>query len=310
MRHRAIGIIIGGALTASVVVAQPARRAASAPAIALTFDDIPVHGDLPPGVTREQVMRDIVAALAAARAPAQGFVTGAFGQGDPDAAAATAVWRRSGLPAGNHTRNHLNLDTLDPAQFAEQVTGNEAAVAATNAAGKPPARWFRYPFLSEGSTPARRDAARAVLAANGYRIAAVTLDFSDWTYAAPYARCMAKHDMASVATLEQGWLAAVRAKAVTARARMRALTGRDVPLVLLMHVGAFDARMLPRTLALYRQLGFRFVPLAQAQDDPFYASANDPRLPGPTPSLDRLAAEKGLAPAAPAPAFDPQTVCA
>ena len=142
MRHRAITIIIGGALAASAVVAQPAKRAASAPAIALTFDDIPVHGDLPPGVTREQVMRDIVAALAAARAPAQGFVTGAFGQGDPDAAAATAIWRRSGLPAGNHTRNHLNLDTLDPAQFAEQVTGNEAAVAATNAAGKPVARWL------------------------------------------------------------------------------------------------------------------------------------------------------------------------
>jgi peptidoglycan/xylan/chitin deacetylase (PgdA/CDA1 family) len=308
MRHRAITFIIGGVLAAFAAIAHPPKPAT--PAIALTFDDIPVHGDLPPGVTREQVMRDIVAALAAARAPAQGFVTGAFGQGDADAAAATAVWRRSGLPAGNHTRNHLNLDTLDPAQFVEQVTGNEAAVAATNAPGRPVARWFRYPFLSEGSTPARRDAARAVLAANGYRIAAVTLDFSDWRYAAPYARCMAKHDMAGVATLEQGWLAAVRAGAVTARARMRALTGHDVPLVLLMHVGAFDARMLPRTLALYRQLGFRFVPLAQAQDDPFYASANDPRLPGPSPSLERLAATKGLAPAAPPPAFDPQTVCA
>jgi hypothetical protein len=88
------------------------------------------------------------------------------------------------------------------------------------------------------------------------------------------------------------------------------LAGRELPLVLLMHVGAFDARMLPRTLALYRRLGFRFVSLAEAQADPFYAAANDPRLPGPSPSLDRLSAEAGLPPAPTAPSLDLARLCA
>src|SRR3546814_5812362 len=47
--------------------------------------------------------------------------------------------------------------------------------------------------------------------------------------------------------------------------------GRRIPLVLLMHVGALDARMLPRLLGFYRAQGVRFVSLAEAERDPFYA---------------------------------------
>ena len=46
-----------------------------------------------------------------------------------------------------------------------------------------------------------------------------------------------------------------------------------------MHVGAFDARMLPRLLKLYRDKGFSFVPLQDAENDPFYATSIDPSLP-------------------------------
>jgi len=285
----------------------PAPRSA-APSVALTFDDLPSHGELPPDVTRAAVVRDLVAALTAARAPAHGFLNAGFGAGDPSATDATAVWQHAGLPVGNHGRDHRNLDTLSASEFRDQLAGNEPAVAAANTGT--PARWFRYPFLAEGNTPERRDAARVALAERGYRIAAVTMSFADFNYNTPYARCRAKRDMAGVATLERHWLAAVEAEAIAQRARARALTGREVPLVLLMHVGAFDARMLPRTLALYRRLGFRFVSLAEAQADPFYAAANDPRLPGPSPSLDRLAAEAGVSvPAAPMPALDLERLC-
>lgn len=49
--------------------------------------------------------------------------------------------------------------------------------------------------------------------------------------------------------------------------------------MLLMHIGAFDARMMPRLLALYRHRGVRFVPLAEAERDPAYASDMQPSLP-------------------------------
>jgi hypothetical protein len=69
--------------------------------------------------------------------------------------------------------------------------------------------------------------------------------------------------------------------------------GRDIPYVLLLHVGAFSARMMPRLLALYRELGFQFVPLPQAESDPAYAADLAPAPGGRATNLEQLAAAKG-----------------
>jgi len=46
-----------------------------------------------------------------------------------------------------------------------------------------------------------------------------------------------------------------------------------------MHIGAFDAHMLPRLIALYKQAGFRFVTLPQAAKDRANVGLVDPALP-------------------------------
>jgi hypothetical protein len=66
----------------------------------------------------------------------------------------------------------------------------------------------------------------------------------------------------------------------------KALFGHDIPYVLLMHVGAFDARMLPRLIDLYRSKRFTFITLKDAENDPFYASSIDPSLPDQPDSLE------------------------
>ena len=93
-----------------------------------------------------------------------------------------------------------------------------------------------------------------------------------------------------IARLEASYLAAARESLDRSRALSRALYGRDIPYVLLMHVGAFDAHMLPRLIALYREAGVRFVSLPEAERDPAYATDIDPSQP-PAPGLEgRLAA--------------------
>jgi hypothetical protein len=73
------------------------------------------------------------------------------------------------------------------------------------------------------------------------------------------------------------------------------LYGRDIPYVLLMHIGALDARMLPRLLRLYKSRGITFVPLVEAEKDPFYKYDVDPKLlPGPD-MLEAAMFEKHLA---------------
>ena len=280
------------AAAAAPVTTGPARSDA-APAIALTFDDLPAHGPLPPGVSRLDIVRDTIAALKAHGAPAFGFLNGGFGVDDPQSPAVLAAWRAAGFPLGNHTYSHLNLDNNDPAQFEAEVVRNEPLLRARM--GDADWHWLRYPFLAEGDTPAKRDAVRQFLGHAGYRIAAVTMNFDDWKWNDLYGRCAIKTDKAAIADLEARYLAAAREGALRARAASAALYGQDIPYVLLMHLGAFDARMLPRLLDLYREMGFRFTTLPQAERDAFYRGAIDLTVPGPSPSLASAAAAKGIA---------------
>ncbi|MBO9725715.1 MAG: polysaccharide deacetylase family protein [Novosphingobium sp.] len=268
-------------LAAALLAALPLPAcAAPAPQIALTFDDLPSHPPYPAGETPGSVVASIMAALKQARAPAFGFANA--GKGRPDEREAVlAHWHAAGFALGNHGYTHLDLDKVGADAFVAEIDRNRTALAPY---GMKPL--LRYPFLAEGKDPAVRDAVRKALAERGYRIAGVSLSFDDWAWNAPYARCAAQGNAAAIADLETRYLEAARSDAQAAREASKARFGRDVPYVLLLHVGAFDARMLPRLLALYREMGFRFIPLEQAQRDKFYA-ATDPAKPGPTPALFR-----------------------
>jgi lysophospholipase L1-like esterase len=259
----------------------------TAPTIALTFDDLPAHGPLPRGGDRLVIADTIIAALARHDAPAFGFVNGGFGTDDPNTPKLLAHWRAAGFPLGNHTFDHLNLNQSSAAEFKAQTLKNEAVIAPLMAGVD--WHWLRYPFLAEGDRPDKRDEVRGWLAARGYKAAAVTLDFGDYAWNTAYARCTARADDAAIAALERTYLESARTEALRRTALSRALLKRDVPLVLLLHLGAFDARVIDRLLDQYLGMGYRFVTLDQAETDPFYVGATDLRRAGPTPTLDSAA---------------------
>lgn len=248
------GLLAGLALLSGLI---PGAAAARSPVqLALTFDDLPAHGVLLPGETRISVIRAIVAALEQARVgEAFGFVAGSFGAGDPDAPAVLKAWRRAGFPLANHSWTHASLDGVAADWYLADAARNEAVL-------KPLMRgrdwrWFRYPFLAEGTDPAKRDAVRLGLVARGYRIAPVTVSFNDYAYNDPFARCSARHDTAAIARLEALYLSGAEITLDQARA----VGGSHI---VLLHTGAFTARMLPRLLAGYRSGGVRYVSLARA----------------------------------------------
>jgi hypothetical protein len=119
-----------------------------------------------------------------------------------------------------------------------------------------------------------------------------------------------KNDTAAIAQLESSYLAAAAADAEFRRAMAKQLFGRDIPYVLLMHVGAFDARMLPQLLKQYRDTGYTFITLEEAEQDPFYKSFIDPTLPAGPEGLERAMEAKGLTvPPRPKNAIDLNSIC-
>jgi peptidoglycan-N-acetylglucosamine deacetylase len=248
--------------------------AAQAQQIAFTWDDLPAHSALPPGETRVGIGRKLIAAMKDAHLPpVYGFVNGVRTEEEPLSTPMLKEWRDAGLPLGNHTWSHGNLNQRSLAEWEADTLKNEALLKSYM--GDEDWHWLRYPNLAEGDTVEKREGARRFLAEHGYRIAGVTMSFGDYLYNDPYARCVTKDDTAGIAQLEASYLAAADATIDYSRAMSKALYGRDIPYVLLMHVGALDARMLPRLLKLYRDKGFSFVSLEDAEKDPFYKSDLD-----------------------------------
>jgi peptidoglycan/xylan/chitin deacetylase (PgdA/CDA1 family) len=242
--------------------------------VAITFDDLPLNGDLPPGVTRVQIAREAIALLNSLHAPAAyGFLNAKKLEGDEDAAEALRVWAAA-EPFGNHTYAHMNLNENSPEAFEREIDQNEPALELL--AGKDSEwHWFRYPFLHEGETVEKRRAVRAYLQAHGYRVAQVTLDWEDYLWNSAYARCAAKNDAASIAWLKSSYLSIESSYLDLGRDLAKLVYGHDINHVLLLHLGAFSSTILPDAFDLMQKKGFTFVTLQEAESDPVYQGDPD-----------------------------------
>jgi peptidoglycan/xylan/chitin deacetylase (PgdA/CDA1 family) len=239
--------------------------------LALPVDDLPLHGPLPARTDELEVAKQMIAAFKAAGVTdVYGFANGNWTVRQPRTAAVLSAWRDAGFPLANHGWSHRSADAATAAEYEQEIARNERLLERLGSGTD--WRWFRYPYLHEGQDSAKRDTVRSILARRGYRVASVTMDFSDWQWTAPYARCRDSGDEASIAQLETLYLAAARENADFSRALSRGVYGHDIPYVLLTHVGAFSARMMPRLLALYRDMGFQFVSLPEAEADAAYAA--------------------------------------
>lgn len=266
---------------------------AGAQQIAFTFDDLPAHGPLPPGETRIQVANKVIKALKKAHVPpTYGFVNGIAVEQHPETGAVLAAWRAAGNPLGNHTWSHMNLNQHSLQQFEDDAQKNVPLLELqmTGADWK----WFRFPYLAEGDAAPRKMGFRVYLAQNGYRIAGVTASFADYEWNEPYARCSEKGDRKAIRWLEKSYLAAAEEDIGFRKAMSEQLYNREIPYVLLMHIGAFDALMLPRLLKVYESHGFTFVSLEDAEKDPFYKYDVDPKLLPAPDTLEGAMFEKHL----------------
>jgi peptidoglycan-N-acetylglucosamine deacetylase len=246
----------------------------SAQQVALTFDDLPAHGPLPTGQTRLQIANSILTTLHDQNLPeVYGFINAAQLERAPDDMAVLKAWRAAGQPLGSHTYSHPSLNDLTPAEFETEITRNEPVLSSLMAGQD--WHWFRYPFLWEGDTLEKRRTVRAYLQQNGYKVAQVSLDFGDYLWNAPYARCVDKHDDKAIDSLRTTYLSTADQYITVFRDLTHTLYGRDIPYVLLLHIGAFDAKMLPDLIALLRSRGFTFTTLSEAMKDAAYREDPD-----------------------------------
>jgi peptidoglycan-N-acetylglucosamine deacetylase len=246
--------------------------------VAVTVDDLPEHGPTLPGQSRLAIHQAFLAAFRAHHLPpVYGFVVGGPVADHPDDRAALEAWISAGNPLGNHTRTHPDLKATAVDAYLADADANEPLLKELSHAASDRAwKVFRYPYLQEGTDLPSRARIREHLLGRGYRLAEVTIDFYDWAYNEPYARCLAKRDERAVAALKQSYLENAAALLHWSDDAAHALVGRPVAQILLLHIGTFDALVLDELLTLYEKEGVHFISLDEAMSDPIYAEEPNP----------------------------------
>jgi peptidoglycan/xylan/chitin deacetylase (PgdA/CDA1 family) len=277
-----------------MVAAGGAAAPADQATVALTFDDLPSHSALPPGMSRSEIARSILAALQAHHAPpTYGFVNAKGLEEGPDTAEVLRLWRDAGHPLANHAFSHMDLNTNTVEAFEQDVIADEPTLRTSM--GDADWHWLRYPYLHEGDTPQKRQAVASFLKGRGYRVAEVTLSFDDYAYNEPYARCLTKDNFEAIEWMRESYLKRAADSISVGQEAAKRVWGRDIAHVMLLHIGAFQTVMLPELLDLLEQRGLRLVTLQEAESDAAYAvDAGVPPGSQATP-LERMSAAKPAA---------------
>jgi peptidoglycan/xylan/chitin deacetylase (PgdA/CDA1 family) len=237
--------------------------------MAITVDDLPIHGDILPTESRLDVAKKFVEVLRRHHVTeAYGFVNAKKVADAPESKAVLNEWIEAGFPLGNHSYSHPNLNKHTAEEFLEDVRLDEPLLKELSKGES--YKWFRYPFLHEGDTLAKRDAVRQSLQQMNYRIAQVSVDFEDWAWNNPYVRCTTKGDQRKIKWLEKSYLQNALARLNYSTAQAKKLFGRDISHVLLLHIGTFDSKMLDGLLSALEQRGVQFISLADAESDAAY----------------------------------------
>lgn len=151
--------------------------------VAVTIDDLPFVG-----TCDEAAVRQFTSALLKPGIPLTGFVIGS--RCAEIAPGVLKMWTEAGATLGNHTWSHADLNSMPAAEYEADIVKGEARF------GGRAARWFRHPFLHAGADAATKGRIDAFLARRGYRVAPVTLDNSDYMFAAVYAAALERGDPA------------------------------------------------------------------------------------------------------------------
>lgn len=263
-------------LAATLLAAQgPPSRPSTGRVVAITIDDLPVGGATDPS-RWAAVTTALLDALTARHVPAVGFVNEIklhIGlRLDTTRVALLRAWLAAGQELGNHTFAHLSAHRTPIETYTAQILRGERVTRRLAAEYHRPPRYFRHPQLHAGRTLEYRHAVEGFLAQHGYVVAPVTVDNEEWIYAAAFARSRDRGDTALAARVVADYLRHIDTAFTFSEGLSRALFGREIPLVLLLHANELNAAHLGTVLDRLAARGYRFAPLPEVLSDAAYQS--------------------------------------
>ena len=228
--------------------------------VLVTVDDLPLASRAvhPDPAERTRIVRDLVRILGRHGIHAVGFV-----KADAVVEAADRdvldLWLSAGHELGTHGHAHLDYAATDPSVYLADLDRGRRSLAAFLEGRGRTLRWFRFPYLREGDTPEKLEAARTWLSRRGLRNLPVTIETQDWAFEEPWVRARRAGDRSAASRTEAEALASLRTSVRRDEHEGDRLgEGGTLPQVLLLHANAVGTEIWDPLFTWLEETGHRF----------------------------------------------------
>jgi peptidoglycan/xylan/chitin deacetylase (PgdA/CDA1 family) len=262
-------LLIALSLIPVVVAAQtPTPRR-----VAITIDDCPVVNEMTDLGNFQRITNGLVGSFQIEKVPVTVFINerqlNVPGQRDARAAVLDQ-WLTAGFELGSHTYSHLSASNVPVDQFQDDVVKGEVITRATLERRGQQLVWLRYPYLHSGATAETHQAIVDFLDHRKYRVAPVTVDYADYTFAGAYTRELRRGNIEVADKIKQAYFDQVDVGFNYAERFSVELYGREIPQILLIHCNELNSVSLRDSIGRMRKRGYTFISLNEAMQDEAY----------------------------------------
>ncbi len=265
--------------TAIAVLGLCLRAAAQQRTVSITVDDLPYVSHTGTVLTTadlkraREVNRKLLSAFKEHRVPVTGFVNQGrvHGLGTNTGAQILRQWLAEDLDLGNHTYSHPDINGLSVAQIEDEILRGETTIAPLMKEAGKRLEFFRFPMNHTGDINAKHDAIAEFLAEHGYKVAACTIENSDYLFNDAYVRVLAQKDKKAAKKLRLEYLAYTSSEIDYFGSLNKRVLGYEPPQVMLLHDNRLNADVIESVLALFEKKGYKFVSLRAAESDAAYS---------------------------------------
>lgn len=241
--------------------------------VAITIDDGPVVNEMTDLGNFQRITNGLVGSFQVEKVPVTLFINerqlNVPGQRDARAAV-VEQWLDAGFEVGNHTYSHLSASKVPVDQFQDDVVKGEVITRAILERRGLQLVWLRYPYLHAGATAETHQAIVEFLDRRKYRVAQVTVDYADYTFAGAYVRELRRGNIDVAEKIKQAYLDQVDVGFNYAERFSVELFGREIAQTLLIHCNELNSVTLRESIARMRNRGYTFITLDEAMQDPAY----------------------------------------
>src|SRR4051812_42577668 len=194
---------------AVILLAAAFTASAQQRSVAITIDDGPAVNEGRDLGNAQRIARGLLSALEIEKVPATIFINerqlNVQGQRD-GRAAILAQWLDAGYDLGNHTYSHPSANKVPVWQFEDDLIRGEVIMKSMLEERGRKLVWFRWPFLNSGMTAEDHQKIVDFLEQRHYRVAHVTVDYKDYSFAGVYTRLLRAGDAETAGKVKQAYL--------------------------------------------------------------------------------------------------------